>query len=76
MVFRMGQPGMVKKMVQFRRVCRIFETHHNCGAGASRRLDAPYKYLVPAFTVPDVRIGYEHAVANGETGIHRQQPGI
>ena len=29
---------------QFRRVCRVFETHHNCGAGASRRLDAPYKY--------------------------------
>ena len=28
-------------MPEFRRVCRVFETHHYCGAGASRRLDAP-----------------------------------
>ncbi len=31
--------------LEFRRVRRVFVTHHYCGAGASRRLDAPYKYF-------------------------------
>ena len=44
--------------LEFRRVRRVFETHHYCGAGASRRLDAPYKYFHGSVQIEVALRGY------------------